>query len=107
MEHIYQSKEESTFKAHALENHPKSNEFFKPAAVQSKINSAYILNVFYCCPECDYKSKDLSMFQIHALKEHPITSLPFFTRDSKINLKSKQSNLNNSLLESKVGVSQN
>ena len=74
---VYRSKEESSFQSHAIQNHPKSEAFFKP---ESTIESEVEVHVFYCCPECDYKSKDVNVFQIHALEKHP-TSLSFFTRE--------------------------
>ena len=74
---VYRSKEESSFQSHAIQNHPKSEAFFKP---ESTIEPEVEGHVFYCCPECDYKSKDVNVFQIHALEKHP-TSLSFFTRE--------------------------
>ena len=82
---VYRSKEESSFQSHAIQNHPKSEAFFKP---ESTIESEVEVHVFYCCPECDYKSKDVNVFQIHALEKHP-TSLSFFTREETHNSSSK------------------
>ena len=75
---VYRSKEESTFQAHAVQNHPRSRVFFNREQPQKKEIEA---DLYYCCPECSFKTPEPNKFQIHALQKHP-QSLAFFTGDS-------------------------
>jgi len=76
---VYRSKEESTFQAHAVQNHPRSRTFFNREQPGKKEIGE---DLFYCCPECDFKSQEPNKFQIHALQKHP-QSLAFFTGDQQ------------------------
>jgi len=76
---FYRSKDDVSFQAHAIENHPKSRPLFN---VLSSLNDNGDNNLFYSCPECSYKSKDPNIFQIHALEKHS-KSMSFFTKSEK------------------------
>ena len=64
----FRSKEEVSFQAHAIQNHPKSRKLFN---VLSSLNDNGLHNLCYSCPECNFNSKDPNVFQIHALEHHP------------------------------------